>query len=188
MITYTATESKALEKLRETLDEHGLTEKGWIASLGNHKRALGKCNFTRKEITLSREWVNVLPEATIMNTILHETAHALAGPYAKHGPVWKAWARKLGADPNSTTRLSDEQVRMISFKWNGRCDNGHEVGQHRAPMRVKFCTRCPGGIIKDNLIHWNEDGVKVALRDMPKRYRAERERLAVRFGEVGRVH
>jgi len=47
----------------------------------------------------------------LTDTILHEIAHALAGPAAKHGPAWKAIARRLGATPKSCAPESDE-VRL----------------------------------------------------------------------------
>jgi hypothetical protein len=34
-----------------------------------------------------------------LDTLLHETAHALAGSDAGHGPAWKAWCVELGAEP-----------------------------------------------------------------------------------------
>lgn len=34
-----------------------------------------------------------------LDTLLHETAHALAPAGEHHGPRWKAWCRELGARP-----------------------------------------------------------------------------------------
>jgi hypothetical protein len=42
----------------------------------------------------------------LIDTLRHEAAHALAGPRAGHGPVWKAMASTLGADPKSCVTLS----------------------------------------------------------------------------------
>ena len=40
-------------------------------------------------------------EAEIRDTILHEIAHALAGPEARHGARWKAIARRIDATPRA---------------------------------------------------------------------------------------
>ena len=39
--------------------------------------------------------------AEIRDTVLHEIAHALVGPEARHGPEWKAIAKRLGATPRA---------------------------------------------------------------------------------------
>ena len=42
-------------------------------------------------------------EEEIRDTVLHEIAHAIAGPEAGHGPLWKATARRIGATPRAKT-------------------------------------------------------------------------------------
>ncbi len=37
----------------------------------------------------------------VRDTVLHEIAHAIAGPEAGHGPLWKATARRIGATPRA---------------------------------------------------------------------------------------
>ena len=54
-------------------------------------------------------WSTSLRQVT--DTILHEIAHALAGPGAGHGPAWKATASRLGATPKSCAPESDEARR-----------------------------------------------------------------------------
>ena len=86
------------------LNEHNLLSQGWTAKLTRGSRRLGLCSYNKKVIKLARHHVMNGTDAEIMDTIRHEVAHALAGPFAKHGPEWKAWARKLGANPRSHTK------------------------------------------------------------------------------------
>jgi len=86
------------------LNEHNLVSQGWTVKLGRGSRRLGLCSYSRKLIKLSRHHILNGTDAEIMDTIRHEVAHALAGPFAKHGPEWKMWARKLGATPRSHTK------------------------------------------------------------------------------------
>lgn len=85
----------AVSKMRE----HGLYT--WYFEFGNMKRRLGDCTYGIQRIRYSNFYLH-LPEEEWKDTILHEIAHALAGPAAKHGPVWRAMAREVGAKPQRT--------------------------------------------------------------------------------------
>jgi hypothetical protein len=49
-------------------------------------RRFGTCRYSRKLITLSRQLIELNDQARVLDTILHEIAHALAGPKTGHGP------------------------------------------------------------------------------------------------------
>ena len=87
----------------KALQDWGLASKGWCFAWNNRKTALGLCNYTNKTIYVSRFLLAAIPAhrqyREIQDTVLHEVAHALAGGRAKHGPVWRSWARKVGAKP-----------------------------------------------------------------------------------------
>ena len=90
---------------RELMDRHGLGE--WILRFTAAQKKLGECRPRQNLILLSRTHaVNGQP-GQVTDTILHEIAHALAGPGAGHGPAWKAIARRLGATPRSCAPESD---------------------------------------------------------------------------------
>ena len=95
---------------RALMDHHGLQE--WSLRFGNARRKLGECRAKEKLIVLSRSHALGGAPAEITDTILHEIAHALAGPKAGHGPAWKAIARRLGATPASRAHENDEARRM----------------------------------------------------------------------------
>ena len=84
---------------RELMDEHGLGE--WTFAFLEAERRLGDCHFQDRVIRIGRAHALDASEAEIRDTILHEIAHALAGPEARHGPKWKATARRIGATPRA---------------------------------------------------------------------------------------
>src|SRR5271156_5554498 len=103
----TVMDLKELEAVasREFL-KHGLH--GWTFGFGNTKRRLGVCKYRSKHIEIAEYHALNNPIETVLDTLFHEIAHAIAGPAARHGPVWKAVAIRLGAVPRA-------------------CDNSHET-------------------------------------------------------------
>ena len=84
---------------RRLMDEHGLD--AWTFAFLEAERRLGDCNFQERVIRIGRAHALDASEAEIRDTILHEIAHALAGPEARHGAAWKAIARRIGATPRA---------------------------------------------------------------------------------------
>jgi hypothetical protein len=77
------------------LRKHGLSD--WTLytkPLYGNSTVLASCYHRRKEIVIYTEWTNSRRE--LQESILHEIAHALAGPKSGHGPRWQRKARKLG--------------------------------------------------------------------------------------------
>ena len=84
---------------RRLMDEHGLG--AWAFAFLEAERRLGDCRFEDRLIRIGRGHALDAGEAEVRDTILHEIAHALAGPEARHGPAWKAAARRIGATPRA---------------------------------------------------------------------------------------
>ena len=85
---------------RGLMDEHGLDT--WTFAFLEAERRLGDCHFQDRVIRVGRAHALDAGEAEIRDTILHEIAHALAGPEARHGAQWKAIARRIGATPRAS--------------------------------------------------------------------------------------
>ncbi len=94
---------------RALMDRNGLH--AWSFRFGNARQKLGECRAKEKLIVLSRTHATQGAPDDVADTILHEIAHALAGPEAGHGPAWKAIARRLGATPASRAHESDAARR-----------------------------------------------------------------------------
>ena len=69
--------SLAEEKARSLMNLHGQHE--WRLEFDRACERAGLCDFTRKTISLSRHFVELNLVDDVVNTILHEIAHALVG-------------------------------------------------------------------------------------------------------------
>ena len=104
------------------LCKYGLEESGWSFGWDRAIRRYGCCNFTDKRISLSKKLAALNPVDESIETILHEVAHALAGPGAGHGPRWKDICQQIGARPI-------------------RCYDGRQIKQPESPY-VRYCPHC----------------------------------------------
>jgi len=114
-MSYSQTELETLNwaerTARELIAEHlGPT---WRFKWNNRKRSFGMCSYSDKTIQLSRIMTANQKREDIMDTILHECAHALT-PGDKHGPAWRRMAHRLGCVPSSTGRASTETRERLN--------------------------------------------------------------------------
>ena len=101
---------------REML-KHGLL--GWTFGLAKTKRRLGVCHYRTKRIEIAEYYAQNSPPGTVLDTLLHEIAHAIAGPAARHGPAWKAVAVRLGATPRACD--NSHQAVVKPGDWQATC-------------------------------------------------------------------
>lgn len=85
----------------------------WRFRWNNRKRAFGMCNYTDRTIELSRIMTANQSHENILDTLLHECAHALT-PGAGHGPEWRRMAVRMGCVPRSTGRASTETRERLN--------------------------------------------------------------------------
>lgn len=84
------------------MEEHGLISDGWQFAIANWtSKTLGQCNPRKRLIQLSRDHILRDVYETILDTLLHEIAHALVGCNHGHDKVWQRKAMELGARPTS---------------------------------------------------------------------------------------
>jgi len=129
----------ASEMARALMDRHGLRD--WQFRFNNRKRSLGLCLYTDRRIELSRYLVRDNDEQAVRETMLHEIAHALAGPAAGHGPRWKAVCRHIGARPERI----DCRATMPEGDWRATCSHcGAVYARHRRPPGggTYYCRDC----------------------------------------------
>jgi predicted SprT family Zn-dependent metalloprotease len=129
--------SEARELARQLMRRHAVP-RDWSFRFDGSKVRFGKCNYSRKEISLSRYLVELNEEGRVRETILHEIAHALAPPGAGHGPAWKSLARSIGS---SGQRCYGLEVVRPAPKYKGTCPAcKRAIYRHR---RTKIaCGRC----------------------------------------------
>ena len=125
----------------------------WSFHFDHSKVRFGKCNYTKKEVSLSQHLVQLNSEAEVRDTILHEIAHALAPRGAGHGPVWRSVARSIGCNAQ---RCYGEEVVRPAPKYKGVCP-GCERVIHRHRRTVIACGKCTPVFDKRFAFIWISD-------------------------------
>lgn len=125
----------------------------WSFGFDHAKRRAGLCNFTERKITVSRYLSEKFDDDEIYQVLLHEVAHALAGPDAGHGSEWKNIAHGLGYVGG---RTHDGEIAHERAPWIGSCPGGHEHYRFRKPTRVTSCGSCNRGFSRAHLIEWRK--------------------------------
>jgi predicted SprT family Zn-dependent metalloprotease len=142
----------------EFMNHYGLSD--WSFEWSNAHKILGECNFKHRTLKFSTKWVDVNTIEVMEDTILHEIAHALAGPYAKHGFLWQNIAKKIGATPRACA--TDKRLVFPSGPYifdcrNPNCDIKQYFFQARTLGRVAVCKKCnTRNYITKNLEYFNE--------------------------------
>ena len=132
----------------------------WSFDFDNAKRRAGLCNFTDKKISVSRYLANKWDDDEIHQILLHEVAHAMAGPRAGHGPRWKAVAADLGY---VGSRTADGDGVDELAPWVGTCPSGHITYRYRAPKHQVSCGQCARRFDRAFLISWTKR--EISARD-----------------------
>ncbi|WAB82616.1 SprT-like domain-containing protein [Microcella daejeonensis] len=125
----------------------------WSFGFDHATRRAGLCNYTDKRITVSRHLAARWDDDEIHQTLLHEVAHALAGPGTNHGPEWKRIAAELGyvGGTTHTGPVAEERAR-----WRGHCPSGHEHVRFRRPAKPVSCGKCSRTFSRAHLIRWTD--------------------------------
>lgn len=114
-------------------------DESWTFGFDNAKRRAGLCDYRARRISVSRYLAARYSDDENHQTLLHEVAHALAGPQAGHGPQWKRMARDLGY-VGGTTHHGETAVELAP--WVGVCPAGHVAYRHRRASRPTSCAKC----------------------------------------------
>ncbi len=96
--------------------------------------------YRERRIELSVPFVERNGRAEILDTILHEIAHALVGSAHGHDVVWKSKCAEIGARP---VRSGDAD--MPEGLWRAFCQCcGRHIHRHRRPRKLRgwFCRTC----------------------------------------------
>ncbi len=144
---------EAYDDARRLLTEHGLHD--WRVELDRARRRAGACRFGDRVISLSGPLTRLHDPEVVRETILHEIAHALAGPKVGHGPRWRETARRLGC---STDRCLPPDAPRVPGAWVGTCPGGHVIARHRRPDRVATCRECSHEFSLEHVFEWTHHG------------------------------
>ena len=117
------------------IKQHALV--GWSFQFDNARRRAGACDYSMKVISLSRLFCLRVSDDQVRDTILHEIAHALAGPKHNHDAKWKSIARAIGC-----TAQRCHSVDFAPSKYIVSCSRcgWHEKKNRR--LRGGVCRTC----------------------------------------------
>lgn len=135
---------------RGVMDRFGLQD--WDLTFDRAVRRAGLTDFTRRRISLSRPLMAEFEPPMVRETILHEVAHALAGPRHNHDAEWKKLAAAIGANPRA--RITGAPAP--DPKWRAVCPNGHVLYRYRRPSGPVSCTQCSRTFNPDFLLRWEK--------------------------------
>ena len=137
--------SSAETLARQLMAHHGLHD--WDFAWDRSKRRFGVCRypisvaacstadlrtagrrFRRGIIGLSAVLTPLQSDDHVRHVLLHEIAHALAGPQAKHGYAFRAQARAIGC---ALTGPCGTETVQVPAKFIGTCpDCGRTIRRH----------------------------------------------------------
>lgn len=100
------------------LDRLGLKDQGWTFEWDTAPKRFGCCRHRDKTITLSTHLVKLNSLDQVWETILHEAAHALAGPGHGHDQHWWNISRQLGCTEGARHRAQTAPTYML-FSFEG---------------------------------------------------------------------
>jgi predicted SprT family Zn-dependent metalloprotease len=110
----------------DLLVEHNLTDWKFVWNKKLSTGAWGVCHYRTKEIHLNQKYALVESKENVIDTIVHEIAHALTPGYG-HGEVWKAKCRELGCRDKQYKNLAEDSIKKLA-KYKGTCPTcGHEI-------------------------------------------------------------
>ncbi|SMH30746.1 SprT-like family protein [Rathayibacter oskolensis] len=147
-----------LDRVAEWADEliGAHLDDSWSFAFDHARTRGGACHWGTRRITVSRHLASRWSDEEVRQTLLHEIAHALAGPSAAHGPQWRRIAARLGY---TGTRTHSNPTADELAPWVGSCPSGHLFYRHRRPSRPLACGRCARRFDSANEIQWRRRDV-----------------------------
>lgn len=128
--------------IREHEVKSGL-KTGWQFAFDLAPARAGLCRYREKHITVSVTFCLKASKEKIVDTILHEIAHAIVGPKHGHDATWQTVARQIGCKAERCHNVPHTVPR-----WCGRCGCGQQWERQRLSQRARTsrCPKCKGNI------------------------------------------
>jgi hypothetical protein len=130
-------EIEITDYVNELFNKYNLYD--WSFNFDNAKRRFGLCSYRRKLITISKPLSMVNKKEIIIDTILHEIAHAIIGSGYGHNHIWVRKALEIGC---SGKRCYGREVITPSKKWIATCPNCKRVIERHRKINTLACGRC----------------------------------------------
>ena len=149
------TDKEVKELANLMLKQSGLADKGWRFYINMNRSRLGVCNYRKQHIEISAYHLTSEP-AEIRNTLLHEIAHALVGPYVQaHGREWRQKALEIGCNGQRCGKMD------APSKYIGTCPKCNTtVKRNRMTQGLRAATHvtCGASRARGEYIRWEKVG------------------------------
>ncbi len=118
---------------------------GWKLKLNKAKTSIGVTNYNTKTVGISAHFLRgpSCDENEMRDAILHELAHVLAGPQAKHGEVWKNIAEKIGCSAKVTGKMDKPHANYV-LECEYKCQSITYFNLPKVPHNA-LCGKCKKG-------------------------------------------
>ena len=124
---------------RALLDAHGLHD--WTFKFDSHKITFGRCWWHRKLVTISKPMALLNSDTDVVDTLLHEIAHALTPMDRCHGIAWQAKCVEIGAKPERF--YCAEKIEQPKGRWVATCPRcKREFRRFRRVKGRRYCMHC----------------------------------------------
>ena len=119
------------------LKEFGLPD--WKFGFDLAQNRGGVCRYGTKTISLSVTYCLNGSKEELLDTVLHEIAHAMVGPGHGHDFYWKQTAKQIGCKASIC-----HTVKHGLDKWKGTCPCGQQWKRKKLLKRVRNgkCPKC----------------------------------------------
>ena len=131
---------KAKKVMLENMRKHSLYD--WDFKFDKAKKRFGSCRHRTKTITLSEELVKLNSEEQVLDTILHEIAHALVGIRNRHNNVWKQKAKSIGCNGQKYYSKTVEQPKAVMIRYCESCGTEYKYFSKIKKDRECSCGNC----------------------------------------------
>ena len=170
----------------------------WVLEFKTMK-CLGRCSYPKRTICISPEWLETNSIAEGLDTLKHETAHAIVDikyqhkRVKPHGEEWKLEAIRIGAIP----KACNNPGKLPKFNYWLECEvHGVVDSWVRKPSSYNFykaglmdCREC---LIKDHriskLVLQVKDGYKPPKRKRRKHWRENRQNFWLTCNAHNEIH
>ena len=129
----------------------------WAFEFSKHKTFAGMCYYDEQLIVLSKYFVLHNSEEKIINTMLHEIAHALAPRGSGHNSKWRKIFKYLlieHGQPINVSRCYGDETKMPKGKYRITCTCcGDSYTQHKKTKKIKRAFETKGYMIG----RWHRD-------------------------------
>jgi predicted SprT family Zn-dependent metalloprotease len=153
---------KAIDVMGVYMKECGLKDFSkdnyWSLRFSNHTVMAGVCYMQKKQIALSKYYVENNPEVEVRNTMLHEIAHAISPSCEHHGYVWRKNFKDLLIKFKQPIKVSrcynSQEVKMPKGKYKITCEICNATwSQHHQTKKIRNAFANKGYMLN----RWHKD-------------------------------